>query len=60
MSIENVPPAVPKRRRRLKPEIAARRLQQRRIQEIEQLYRRPVDELSPDELDRMKAVFFLG
>lgn len=46
--------------RRLKPEVAARIVAQRSEMRIQQLYDRPVDELSPDELALMRAAFFRG
>lgn len=46
--------------RRLKPEIAARIAAQRSESRIQQLYERPVDQLSPEELAMMRAAFFRG
>lgn len=46
--------------RRLKPEVAAKWAAQRRESEIQSLYQRPVDKLSPDEIARMKAAFLRG
>jgi hypothetical protein len=46
--------------RRLKPEVAARIQSRRREAPIQQLYQKPVDELSPDELAAMRAAFFRG
>lgn len=44
------------RSRQLKPEVAARLLEQR----LRELYRKPVEELSESELLLMRAAFFRG
>lgn len=44
--------------RRLKPEVAAKFASFQRDEKIKQLYTRPVDELSPEELAKMRAAFF--
>lgn len=46
--------------RRLKPEVAARIQSRRREAPIQQLYQKPVDKLSPEELAAMRAAFFRG
>lgn len=52
--------APPKTVRRLKPEVAARLAARRREAEIKALYATPVEQLSPDDLAKMKAAFFHG
>lgn len=49
-----------KRVRRLKPEVAEKFAAYRTEQKIQELYERPVDELSPEELAKMRAAFFRG
>lgn len=44
--------------RKLKPEIAAQLAVRRREAQLRTLYERPVEELSPEEIARMKAAFF--
>lgn len=46
--------------RRLKPEVAARHAARHRNEELEKLYETPVEKLSPEDLAKMKAAFFLG
>jgi hypothetical protein len=53
-------PAGGKRRRRMRPEVVRQRAAQRRAQELQALFEAPVDELSPDDLARMKAAFLGG
>jgi hypothetical protein len=49
--------APPKPRRRLKPEVAARR--SRVVEEkVSSLYEKPVEELTPLEIQTMKQAFF--
>jgi hypothetical protein len=47
-------------RRRLKPEIARRLAEQRRNTAIQALYERPAQELTPEEIARLKSAFFSG
>jgi hypothetical protein len=47
-------------RRQLKPEIAARWAEQARAGQLQELYQKPIAELSPAEIARMKAAFFRG
>jgi hypothetical protein len=46
--------------RRLKPEVAARLAARRRETELKRLYEQPVEELTPENIARMKAVFLRG
>lgn len=48
------------RKRRLKPEVAERLLAERAESRLAQLYARRVDDLSPEELELMKANFLRG
>ena len=52
------PVAVPRRIRRLRPEIAAEMRARTQANRLRELYSREVAELSPDELSLMKAAFF--
>jgi hypothetical protein len=45
--------------RRLRPDVVRQRLAQQRASELEKLYETPVTKLSPDEIRKMKAAFFL-
>lgn len=47
-----------KRIRRLKPEVAAKMAARRHEAELQQLYSRPVEQLSPKDIALMKAMFF--
>jgi hypothetical protein len=60
MSLSNAPAqnGMRKRIRRLKPEIAARLAAQQQEDEIQKLYNTPVEQLSPEDLAKMKAAFF--
>jgi hypothetical protein len=49
-----------KRMRRLKPGVAAKLVAAAHGAEIRELYSRPVEELSPEEIARMRAAFFRG
>lgn len=49
-----------KRSRRLKPGVAAKFIAAAEGEEIRELYSRPVEELSPEEIARMRAAFFRG
>jgi hypothetical protein len=49
-----------KRTRRLKPGVAAKLVAAAHGAEIRELYSRPVQELSPEEIARMRAAFFRG
>lgn len=51
--------AVP-RKRRLKPEVAARMAAMKTAERLQELYQRPVDDLSPEEIAQMRAAFFRG
>ena len=54
-------PACPaKPQRRLKPEVAARLVTRRAETPLEDLYQKPVKDLSPQELAVMRAAFFKG
>ena len=46
--------------RRLKPGVAAKMAAQTLGAEIRELYDRPVEDLSPEEIARMRAAFFRG
>lgn len=59
----NTPPSTTQGRRptrRLKPEVAARLAAQRRQHDLKDLYQTPVEQLSPEDLARMKAAFLSG
>jgi hypothetical protein len=62
MSLSNatVQTTQPKRVRRLKPEVAARHAARQRSEELQKLYEIPVEKLSPEDIAKMKAAFFLG
>lgn len=49
-----------KRTRRLKPEYAAKFAAIRTTERVRELYDRPVEDLSPEELAKMRAAFFRG
>ena len=49
-----------KPKRRLKPEVAAKLAAVRVAQRVQELYERPVDDLSPEEIAQMRAAFFKG
>lgn len=49
-----------KRSRRLKPEAVARLRSRRGEAQLDHLYQKPVDELSPQEIAAMRAAFFRG
>lgn len=49
-----------KRTRKLKPEVAAKFAAFRTTERIKELYERPVEELSPEEIAQMRAAFFRG
>jgi hypothetical protein len=44
--------------RRLRPEALAALAARQREAQLQELYQRPVEELEPEELKRMKAAFF--
>lgn len=46
--------------RRLRPEVAAQWAARRREQELKSLYQTPVEELSPDDIAKMRAAFLRG
>lgn len=46
--------------RRLRPEVGAALAERKRQAEIDELYRKPVQELEPEEMARMRAAFFRG
>ena len=52
------PVAVPRRLRRLRPEIAAEMRARSEANRVRELYSRRVAELSPDEISILKAAFF--
>lgn len=56
--VKTIEPQLKKRTRRLKPEIAAKFAAVRTAERLQQLYDRPVAELSPEELAQMRAAFF--
>jgi hypothetical protein len=67
MSVSNATEQMParKRVRRLKPEVVAARRAARGdgrelTEELKKLYETPVEQLSPEDLAKMKAAFFLG
>ena len=49
--------ASPKRRRHLKPEVIARRVRSAE-RDVSHLYEKPVEELTPLEIQAMKQAFF--
>jgi len=57
-SIAEAPGSKPARR--LRPEVVARITARRVEQQIEDLYRKPVHDLSPDEIALMKLAFLRG
>lgn len=46
--------------RRLRPEVASALTERKRQAELDELYGKPVQELEPEELARMRAAFFRG
>jgi hypothetical protein len=52
------PVAVPRRLRRLRPEVAAEMRARNEARRVRELYSRQVAELSPREIALMKAAFF--
>lgn len=52
------PSRAQKTSRRLRPEVAAALLERRRQAQLNELYQKPVEELDPEELARMRAAFF--
>ena len=48
------------RKRRLKPEVAAKMAAMKTAERLQSLYQRPVDDLSPEEIAQMRAAFFRG
>ena len=55
---EQLAGVAPRRGRQLRPEIAARMAERKRIRPLAELYEKSVAELSPEELSQMKAAFF--
>jgi hypothetical protein len=53
-------PAPSRPKRKLRPEVAARLTAQAVKNELEQLYAKAPADLTPEELRKMKAAFFLG
>jgi len=47
-------------RRRLKPEIARRLAEQKHNAAVKALYERPAQDLTPEEIARLKSAFFRG
>ena len=47
-------------KRKLRPEVAARMTAKTVQNELAELYAKPLAELTPDEIRRMKAAFLLG
>lgn len=60
MELQQRPSATTGKARRLKPEVARKWAARRKEQELRNLYERPVEQLSPEEMARMKAAFFRG
>ena len=60
VSMQSAPPSASTRKpvRRLRPEVVAQLATRRTASQLEELYQRPVEELSPEEIARMKAAFF--
>jgi hypothetical protein len=54
------PVAAERPKRRLRPEVAARFTQKAVQTEIAELYEKPLADLTPDELRKMKSAFLLG
>jgi hypothetical protein len=52
------PVAVPRRLRRLRPEVAAEMRARTQANRLRELYSRRADDLSPDEISILKAAFF--
>ena len=52
------PVAVPRRLRRLRPEVAAEMRARNDAKRVRELYARRVTELSPEEISLLKAAFF--
>lgn len=50
--------AAPRPKRRLKPGVAAQLAARAARTQVKQLYSKPVQELTPEEIRQMKAVFF--
>jgi hypothetical protein len=50
--------AAPRPKRRLKPGVAAQLAARAAHKELKQLYSKPVQELTPEEIRQMKAAFF--
>jgi hypothetical protein len=50
--------SIKKPSRRLRPEVAAAFAARRRETQLEEFYRKPVDQLEPEELAIMRAAFF--
>jgi hypothetical protein len=53
-------PATPRPKRKLRPEVAARMTAKTVQNELAELYAKPLSELTPDEIRKMKAAFLLG
>jgi hypothetical protein len=56
-------PAAPggrKSARRLRPEVAAELAARNRQSRLDALYEKPVEELDPEEIARMRSAFFRG
>ena len=50
----------PRPKRKLRPEVAARMTAKTVQNEVADLYAKPLAELTPDEIRKMKAAFLLG
>jgi hypothetical protein len=55
-----IPPRTRRTARRLRPEIAAELATRRQQSRLDDLYGKPVQDLEPDELARMRSAFFRG
>ena len=54
------PPVAERPKRRLRPEVAARFTAKAVQTEIAELYSKPLADLTPEELRKMKSAFLLG
>ena len=62
MSVSDPGAPAPSRKapRRLRPEVAAELAARKRQAQLDTLYDKPVQELEPDELAKMRRAFFRG
>lgn len=60
MSTQELQVEVARPKRKLRPEVAARFATKAVQSDIAELYAKPLEELTPDELRKMKSAFLLG